>query len=78
MTALRRRGQDPANLAAVREKLAVEGVTAEQRHVLAIMEKTFKVNIIEDPRAAALKVAAPHPPHAPTWRGELIWRFDRV
>ena len=48
--------QDPANLAAVREKLAVEGVTQEQRHVLNIMEKTFKVNIIEDERAAALKV----------------------
>ena len=56
----------------MREKLAVEGVTPEQRHVLAIMEKTFKVNIIEDPRAAALKVGAPHPPHAATWRGALL------
>ena len=48
--------QDPENLKAVRENLAVAGVTAAQRHVLQIMEKTFSVNIIEDPRAAVLKV----------------------
>lgn len=36
----------------------MEGVTAEQRHVLNIMEKTFKVNIIEDPQAAVLKVSS--------------------
>ena len=48
--------QDPENLKAVREKLETEGISAEQRHVLQIMEKTFKVNIIEDPKAAQLKV----------------------
>lgn len=36
----------------------MEGVTASQRHVLEIMEKTFKVNIIEDPKAAVLKVSS--------------------
>ncbi len=34
---------DPSRLAAVREALARDGLTPEQRHVLEIMEKTFKV-----------------------------------
>jgi hypothetical protein len=44
-----------ANLAAVREALAAEGVSPEQRHVLGIMEKTFSTYITEDPRAAQYK-----------------------
>ena len=57
--------QDPENLKAVREKLDTEGISAEQRHVLQIMEKTFNVNIIEDPKAAELKVEWHHlPRHA--------------
>lgn len=34
---------DPERLAAVRKQLAAEGLTPDQRHVLEIMEKTFKV-----------------------------------
>eukprot|EP00197_Chlamydomonas_leiostraca_P012787 CAMPEP_0202859018 /NCGR_PEP_ID=MMETSP1391-20130828/1317_1 /ASSEMBLY_ACC=CAM_ASM_000867 /TAXON_ID=1034604 /ORGANISM="Chlamydomonas leiostraca, Strain SAG 11-49" /LENGTH=626 /DNA_ID=CAMNT_0049538015 /DNA_START=77 /DNA_END=1957 /DNA_ORIENTATION=- len=46
---------DPANLKAVRDKLAAGGLTPEQEGVLRIMEKTFKCYITEDPRAKALK-----------------------
>lgn len=43
---------DAAQLAAVRQALQKEGVSEEQRHVLGIMEKTFKTYIAEDPRVA--------------------------
>ncbi|KAL4458233.1 hypothetical protein ABPG75_013098 [Micractinium tetrahymenae] len=46
---------DPARLAAVREALGRDGLTPEQRHVLEIMEKTFKTYLTEDPRVAELK-----------------------
>lgn len=46
---------NPDNLAAVRVKLAAGGLTPEQAGVLAIMEKTFKCFITEDPAAKEYK-----------------------
>lgn len=46
---------DPANLKAVRERLAAGGLSGEQESVLRIMERTFKCYITEDPRAKELK-----------------------
>lgn len=42
---------NPDNLAAVRVQLQTPGLTEEQKGVLAIMEKTFKCYITEDPEA---------------------------
>jgi len=46
---------DANNLAAVRARLAAGGLSEEEAGVLAIMEKTFKCYIIEDPKAKELK-----------------------
>ncbi|KAF5828250.1 oligoendopeptidase [Dunaliella salina] len=46
---------EPSNLKAVREAQKAEGLNEEQRKVLAIMEKTFKCYITEDPKAKELK-----------------------
>ncbi|KAJ9506361.1 hypothetical protein QJQ45_019497 [Haematococcus lacustris] len=46
---------DAANLTAVRQLLAEGSPSPEQAKVLAIMEKTFKCYITEDPRAKELK-----------------------
>ncbi|KAI3435664.1 hypothetical protein D9Q98_001722 [Chlorella vulgaris] len=44
-----------ARLSAVREQLNAEGLSAEQRHVLSCMEKTFSTFITEDPRVEEYK-----------------------
>ncbi len=43
---------DPARLAAVRKQMEADGVTPEQKHVLAIMEKTFKVGMMANSQTA--------------------------
>eukprot|EP00878_Enallax_costatus_P001069 GHUV01001206.1.p1 GENE.GHUV01001206.1~~GHUV01001206.1.p1 ORF type:complete len:671 (+),score=225.42 GHUV01001206.1:78-2090(+) len=46
---------DPANLKAVKEQLQRSDLSAEQRKVLQVLERTFKCYITEDPAAGSLK-----------------------
>ena len=48
---------DGKNLQTVRQALQDPNLTAEQKHVLKCMEKTFACYITEDPRIASLKAS---------------------